>query len=195
MIQLREDIAWVRDDAGTLTPFDSVRLAASIQAAAAQTGHALILNEYGWLWLNRDGSPTELTKQLYPRLLGPGATAEDRLAMNAYLLGGITEYWRAIGLPYPAAFPDLGVDVFAVKSTVEYLAPARFDDVIEVGCRAARLGRSSIAFELAVWRDAVPITRGEVVYVCADPVARRSLPIPARLRAAIEAYEQPPLEA
>ena len=62
---------------------------------ATATGHAMILNEYGWLWLNRDGSPTELTKKLYPRLLGENATAEDRLAMNAYLLAGITEYWRA----------------------------------------------------------------------------------------------------
>lgn len=61
----------------------------------AKTGHALILNEYGWLWLNRDGTPTELTKKLYPALLGKDATAEQRLALNAYLLAGITEYWRA----------------------------------------------------------------------------------------------------
>ncbi len=60
----------------------------------AQSGHALILNEYGWLWLNRDGTPTELTKNLYPALLGKDATAQQRLALNAYLLGGITEYWR-----------------------------------------------------------------------------------------------------
>jgi len=65
------------------------------KAPGAPTGHAMILNEYGWLWLNRDGSPTELTKNLYPRLLGPNATAEQRLALDAYLLGGITEYWRA----------------------------------------------------------------------------------------------------
>ena len=61
----------------------------------APSGHALILNEYGWLWLNRDGSPTELTKKLYPALLGKDATAEQRLALNAYLLAGVTEYWRA----------------------------------------------------------------------------------------------------
>jgi len=65
------------------------------KAPGAPTGHAMILNEYGWTWLNRDGSPTELTKQLYPRLLGPNSTAEERLALNAYLLAGITEYWRA----------------------------------------------------------------------------------------------------
>jgi hypothetical protein len=61
----------------------------------APTGHALILNEYGWLWLNRDGTPTELTKRLYPALLGQDSTAQQRLALNAYLLAGLTEYWRA----------------------------------------------------------------------------------------------------
>lgn len=56
---------------------------------------ALILNEYGWLWLNRDGTPTELTKNLYPALLGKNSTPQERLALNAYLLAGLTEYWRA----------------------------------------------------------------------------------------------------
>jgi len=101
----------------------------------------------------------------------------------------ITEYWRAIGMPYPAAFAGTGVDLFAVKSTVEYLAPARYDDMIEVGCRAARLGRSSIGFALVIWRGGEPITKGEVVYACADPVARRAVPIPASLRQAIEVFE------
>jgi beta-galactosidase len=65
------------------------------KAPGASTAHALILNEYGWTWLNRDGSPTELTKDLYPRLLPPNAGAQDRLSLNAYLLAGITEFWRA----------------------------------------------------------------------------------------------------
>ena len=58
-------------------------------------GHAMILNEYGWLWLNRDGSPTKLTKEVYDSLLGPDATGEQRLALDGYLLGGLTEFWRA----------------------------------------------------------------------------------------------------
>ena len=56
------------------------------------SGHASILNEYGWLWLNRDGSPTELTDDVYPVLLGPNSTADQRREEDAYLLGGITEY-------------------------------------------------------------------------------------------------------
>jgi hypothetical protein len=60
-----------------------------------KTGHAMILNEYGWLWLNRDGTPTLLTDKLYPRLLGDRNTTENRFALQAYLLGGETEFWRA----------------------------------------------------------------------------------------------------
>lgn len=102
----------------------------------------------------------------------------------------ITEYWRACGMPYPAAFAGTGVDLFAVKATVEYLAPAHYDDWIVVGCRAARLGRSSITFALGIWRGDALITRGEVVYACADPTARRSITIPPALRSAIEALEE-----
>jgi acyl-CoA thioester hydrolase len=106
----------------------------------------------------------------------------------------ITEYWRAVGLPYPTALEGTGVDLFAVKSTVEYLAPARYDDWLEVGCRAARVGRSSIGFALAIWRDGQRITRGEVVYVCADPVARRSVAVPERVRQAIATWEGGPAD-
>ena len=61
----------------------------------SKSGHAMILNEYGWLWLNRNGTPTLLTQKLYPRLLGDKDTTENRFAMQAYLLSGETEFWRA----------------------------------------------------------------------------------------------------
>ena len=60
-----------------------------------KAARATILNEYGWLWVRRDGEPTVLTEKLYPKLLGEDATAEERLETNAYLLAGLTEYWRA----------------------------------------------------------------------------------------------------
>lgn len=63
--------------------------------AGNKSGHAMILNEYGWLWLNRDGTPTLLTYKLYPKLLGDRNTTENRFALQAYLLGGETEFWRA----------------------------------------------------------------------------------------------------
>ena len=58
------------------------------------TGHAAVINEYGWLWLNRDGSPTLLTKDVWEARL-PGATPEERMEHHAYLLAGLTELWRS----------------------------------------------------------------------------------------------------
>jgi len=57
--------------------------------------HAPLINEYGWLWLNRDGSPTRLTENVYAQILGTNVTARERLDMYAYLLSGKTEFWRA----------------------------------------------------------------------------------------------------
>jgi hypothetical protein len=65
------------------------------QGDAPPSGHAAIINEFDWLWLHRDGSPTLLTKEVYDHFAGPDATAEQRFETCAYLLAGITEFWRA----------------------------------------------------------------------------------------------------
>ena len=57
--------------------------------------HAAIINEYGWLWLRRDGAPTNLSRLVYNHLVGPQATPDQRLEIYAYLLAGQTEFWRA----------------------------------------------------------------------------------------------------
>jgi len=59
-----------------------------------QARHAAIINEYDWLWLHRNGTPTELTKMVYDSVLGLDATPEQRRAFCAYSLAGLTEYWR-----------------------------------------------------------------------------------------------------
>ena len=56
--------------------------------------HAVIINEYGWLWLNRDGTPTTLTKKLYENLLGKNSTTEQRRQLYARYLAAETEFWR-----------------------------------------------------------------------------------------------------
>ncbi len=55
----------------------------------------IIINEYAWLWLTRDGEPTSLTGKVYADLLGPASTAEDRRAIYARYLAALTEFWRA----------------------------------------------------------------------------------------------------
>jgi hypothetical protein len=71
----------------------------------------VIINEYGWLWLNRDGSPTTLTRQLLENILGKKATAQDRRELCAQYIAAETEFWRchrkAAGVMY---FTGLGYD-------------------------------------------------------------------------------------
>ncbi len=55
---------------------------------------AVLINEYAWLWLNRDGSTTCLTAPVYEKLLGPGSTADDRRRFYARCLAAKTEFWR-----------------------------------------------------------------------------------------------------
>ena len=57
-------------------------------------GNPVIINEYGWLWLNRDGTPTTLTKKAYEVLLGPDSTTDQRRTTYARLLAAKTEFWR-----------------------------------------------------------------------------------------------------
>jgi len=54
----------------------------------------IILNEYAWLWLTRDGMPTSLTGKVYESLLGANSTIEQRRKLNAKYLAALTEFWR-----------------------------------------------------------------------------------------------------
>lgn len=55
----------------------------------------VVINEYAWLWLTRDGQPTCLTDRVYENLLGPKATVAQRRLAYARNLAALTEFWRA----------------------------------------------------------------------------------------------------
>jgi acyl-CoA thioester hydrolase len=107
---------------------------------------------------------------------------------------GVTEYFRAIGCVYPGAFFAQGVDTFLVKATVEYKVPARFDDEIAVRARVRRIGRTSMAFALAVERGAEPLVSGELVYVFVSLADRKPAPVPEIVRRAVLDYEHAVVE-
>ena len=78
----------------------------------------------------------------------------------------VTEYWRAVGLPYPETSAGTGSELYTVKSVVEYHAPAQYDDWLDIHIRCARIGRSSMQFLLEIWRYAlVALGIGLVIFV------------------------------
>ena len=106
-----------------------------------------------------------------------------------------TEYWRATGLPNVLMQAQAGKELFARKATVEYFAPARFDDVLEIGVRCAALGRSSLRFVLEIFRkkedgQAEHLISGELVYVYADTALRKGVPVEPAWREVLCSFEK-----
>ena len=103
----------------------------------------------------------------------------------------VAEYWRAIGIPYPDGYVNsYGTDVYAVKATAEYHGSATYDDMLDVGCRVGRIGRSSLQFVFGVWHGEEHITSGELIYVNADPKTRKSAPWADAFRKAVLNFER-----
>jgi len=101
---------------------------------------------------------------------------------------GITEYFRALREANPAG--DItGSEFFAVRTLLEYQAPARFDDLLDVRVRLARLGNSSMQFAIGIYREQELLVKGEIVYVHADTESRRPQTIGQRFRDTIHAFE------
>lgn len=105
----------------------------------------------------------------------------------------VAEYWRAIGLRYPQDFVEkYGTDIYAVKASAEYHGSATYDQMLDVGCRAGRIGRSSMQLLLGIWRGAEHLTSGELVYVNADVKTKKSAPWPEPIRQMVLRFERTP---
>jgi YbgC/YbaW family acyl-CoA thioester hydrolase len=106
-----------------------------------------------------------------------------------YFDTAVAGYWRALALPYAQAMERLDGDLFVRKATVEYTGSARYDDVLDVGMRCARIGNSSILFSAAVFRQDQLLVSGELVYVFADPRTQTAKPVPPALREVLLGFE------
>ena len=106
-----------------------------------------------------------------------------------YFDTAVAGYWRALALPYAQTMAQLGGDMFVRKATIEYLASARYDDVLDIGLRCAHIGTSSLRFDCAAFRQDQLLVSGELVYVFADPQSQTSRPVPPALRAVFTDFE------
>ena len=107
-----------------------------------------------------------------------------------YFDTAVTDYWRALAMPYAATMHQLGGDLYVKKASVEYHASAEMDDFLEVCMRCERVGNSSMTFVGAIFRGDELLITSELVYVYADPVAKKSQSVPAALRELLEGFER-----
>src|SRR5215218_7411480 len=109
-----------------------------------------------------------------------------------------TEYHRHLGRVSLA-----GHDFVMRAATVEYHAPARFDDLLEVFVRVERIGRTSVTFDHAAYRiggeddggdpaeDVLMVTAKQTL-VLIDLAERAPAPVPESYRSLIAGFEGVP---
>ena len=103
------------------------------------------------------------------------------------------EYMRHLGLRFHA----FEAHQFVMRaSSVEYHAPARFDDLLEVYVRTRRIGRTSLTTAYAAYRvdDGQLMCEAEQTAVYVDLAERRAVAVPASYRDPIRAFEGADLE-
>ena len=106
-----------------------------------------------------------------------------------YFDTAIADYWRALGLPYEAAMHLLQGDLYVKKAGIEFHASARYDDVLDVALKCARIGTSSIQFTGDIFRGDERLITADLLYVFADPATQKSKPVPAVLRDMFTGFE------
>jgi acyl-CoA thioester hydrolase len=76
-----------------------------------------------------------------------------------------------------------------VETSCSYFSSISFPDTIHVGVRVARLGNSSVRYELALFRndEALPSAAGHFVHVYVDRRSNQSVPIPQQVREVLQA--------
>ena len=76
-------------------------------------------------------------------------------------------------------------------NTIEYHAPARFDDLLEVFIRVSRIGRTSVTYECAAYRveDDVLMVTAQQTLVLVDLEDRKACPVPDWFRERIAEFE------
>lgn len=139
-------------------------------------------------------TPTRADFRFFDRLRVRWAEVDlQKIVFNGHYLmyfdTAVSAYWRALAMPYHETMAQLQGDIFVRKATLEYLASARYDDLLDVGMRCARIGTSSMTFQAATFRGEQCLVHGELVYVFADPATQTSRPVPPLLREWLSGFE------
>ncbi len=89
-----------------------------------------------------------------------------------------TEWLRGLDVGQQAMLQQHGA-MFVVKNTsVDYHAPARLDDVLNLTLSVEKLGRASVQFIQQAWRGDVMLTSASVKVGCVDSSTLRPRALP-----------------
>jgi acyl-CoA thioester hydrolase len=96
----------------------------------------------------------------------------------------MTEFHREVIGAY-SEMVEAGADMVVAEARARYLAPARFDEELDIYVDVAHLGNTSMTMRLLVEREDSLLVEGELRYVFVDPRTKRKRPIPEDVREAL----------
>lgn len=113
-----------------------------------------------------------------------------------YFEVGRSGYTRALGLaPEDEDVPQRRFPFILLDARCRFLAAVSINDQLRLYVRTSRIGTKSSVFEYLLTRrsDGKPVAVGHTTQVAFDYAAGRTIPMPADLRATMEAFEGGPL--
>lgn len=105
-----------------------------------------------------------------------------------YLDEAMTELFRTSLNGGYQAMVEGGVDMVVAECNLRYLAPARFDDEIEIEATVARLGTTGMTTAMLVTREGEALTEAELRHVFVNAREGGKTAIPDQVRAALQPY-------
>lgn len=95
----------------------------------------------------------------------------------------VYEYFRTLPFDFMGHVEITGADFHTVHVSMDFSAPARFDDCIEAGVRTCKIGRSSLTFEVEIFlcETAESLVKGKLVWVNTDQSSHRPAALPEDL--------------
>ena len=78
-----------------------------------------------------------------------------------------------------------------VETQCNYFAPVEFPQTVEAGLRVAKVGSSSVRYEVGLFLQGEPLTaaKGHFIHVYVDRASRRPTDLPQRLKRVLEALQ------
>ena len=101
-------------------------------------------------------------------------------------------YYRNLGFSLYGLAQTGYFDTATVKVTLEYKAPARVEELLEVHFRVSAIGNTSITTDMEIYAENTGqlLTVGQAVYVGYDASKGKKVPVPPDIREVVESYER-----
>jgi hypothetical protein len=90
-----QGVSFSKEHPDDIYPLGNLNFKPDIIRQMEESSSAQLVNEYGWIWLWRNGTPSKLTVDIYDSYLGKNASVEDRRNLQAYWLQLETEWLRS----------------------------------------------------------------------------------------------------